>query len=76
MNNEVLKHLLQDIHKDIKNLKDVDIKNLTDLAVKTNGRLSNLEAWRNRMVGAITIIGIILIPIVGQLMAKVVMAYF
>ena len=67
LTNQTIRHILGDIHK--------DIKNLTEIATKTNGRIKSLEIWRARIAGALIIIGMILVPLVGQLLAKVVQAY-
>lgn len=44
---------------DIKRIEEVLIRIETQVT-KTNGRVSSLEAWRNRIVGAMGVIGAIL----------------
>jgi len=68
LTNQTIRHILKDIHGDIKEIK-TQVKT-------TNSRVNHLEIWRARIAGAIVIIGFVLIPLIGQLVAKVVNAYF
>ena len=68
LTNQTIKHILGDISK--------DIKNLTEIATKTNDRVRDLEMWRNRMVGALAIITMFLVPIFLQYISKITFAYF
>lgn len=68
LTNQTIRHILGDIHQ--------DIKNLTEIATKTNGRIKSLEIWRARIAGALLIISVMLVPIVGQFLTKIVSAYF
>ena len=68
LTNQTIKHILGDISK--------DIKNLTEIATKTNGRVSDLEMLRNRVVGALAVVTMILIPIILQYISKITFAYF
>ena len=65
---ETIHHILEDLSKDIKELKDI--------ATLTNGRIKNLELWRARLAGSMAVIIMILIPIVIQYLAKAVEAYY
>ena len=68
LTNQTIKHILGDIHQDIKEIKE--------MATKTNGRIKSLEIWRARIAGALIIISLILAPIVAQFATKIVWAYF
>jgi hypothetical protein len=54
----------------------VELVELKKIALNTNGRVKSLEIWRARIAGALAIISIVLIPIVGQWVTKVAQAYF
>mgnify|MGYP001601220359 CR=1 FL=1 len=68
LNNQTLRHILADISK--------DVKGLTEIAMKTNGRLTNLELWRSYLSGGMAVIIILLIPIVVKFATQWVSAYF
>ena len=40
--------------------------------MKTNGRVTSLEAWRNRIIGAVTVIMVLIVPIVINMIDKIV----
>ena len=61
-------HVLDDLSEDIKELKVI--------AKQTNGRISNLELWRARLAGGITVIILLMVPIVIQFISKIALAYF
>ena len=67
LTNQTIRHILGDISK--------DIKNLTEIAMKTNGRVRDLEMWRNRVVGALAVVTMLLIPIILQYVSKIAIAY-
>ena len=68
LTNQTIRHILGDISK--------DIKNLTEIATKTNGRVRDLEMWRNRVVGALAVVTMLLIPIILQYVSKIAIANF
>ena len=68
LTNQTTRHILSDIGKDIKELKEI--------AKQTNGRIKSLEIWRARIAGALIVISLILTPIVAQFAARAVLAYF
>lgn len=68
LTNQTIKHILGDIHK--------DIKNLTEISTKTNGRLTRLEQWRSYIAGAMAVVIMLLVPIVLQYIAKFALANF
>ena len=65
---QTIKHILQDIHSDIKEIKAH--------AISTNDRVRSLELWRARLAGSIAVIILLLVPIVLQFVSKIVFAYF
>lgn len=68
LTNQTLRHILSDIHK--------DVKSLTEIATKTNGRLTKLELWKSYMQGGLAVIILLLIPIVLKFATEWVSAYF
>lgn len=68
LSEQTIRHILGDIHK--------DIKGLTEIATKTNGRLTKLEMWRSYIAGAMAVVTILLIPVVLQYISKLALAYF
>ena len=68
LNSQTLQHILEDIKNELIELKE--------LATKTNGRLTQLELWKNRIQGGMAVIILLLVPIVIQYLAKAVEAYF
>ena len=68
LNNQTIKHIFEDISKDLKELKE--------LAKQTNGRIKSLEIWRARLAGGLAVIILLLVPIVIQYLAKAVEAYY
>lgn len=51
--------IIQNDVKDLAGVKDI-LARIEIQVTKTNGRVSNLEAWRNRIVGAMGVLGVIL----------------
>ena len=68
LNNQTIRHILGDIHKDIKELKEI--------AKLTNGRIKSLEKWKSYTQGALSVIILLLVPIVIQYISRVALAYF
>ena len=68
LSEQTIRHILGDIHQ--------DVKNLTSIATKTNGRLTKLELWRSYVSGAMAVIILLLIPVVIQYLSKFALAYF
>ena len=68
LTNQVIRYMFNDIKKDL-----IDI---LDHVSKTNGRVKQLEIWRARILGALTIISLIVVPVIIQALAKQVAAYF
>ena len=66
--NQMIKHILNDLKKDIGEIKMYVISN--------NGRIKSLELWRARMAGALVVISALLIPTVARLLSEVATAYF
>jgi len=69
---ETIKHILDDIQADIKDVKSES----REYFKVSNGRIKKLELWQARIMGAIMIIGIVLIPVISQWVAKIAVAYF
>lgn len=67
MNEKLLEHKIDDLHKDIRELKEIGLK--------TNGRVGSLERWRSYLTGAISVIILLVIPIVIQYVSRIVQAY-
>jgi hypothetical protein len=53
----------------ITNVYDV-LKKVETHAEKTNGRVTSLEAWKNKTVGAIIVMNVILLPMALNLLMK------
>ena len=53
---------LRIIQTDLKDLSGVKetLERIEKQVIRTNGRVSALESWRNRIVGAVTVIGALL----------------
>lgn len=68
LNDQTLKHILNDIGKDVRELKEI--------AIKTNGRIKLLELWRARLAGGMAVIILLLAPIAIQYLSKIAIAYF
>ena len=68
LNNQTIRHILGDISRDIKELKEI--------AKLTNGRIKSLEIWRARLAGGLTVIILLLVPLVIQYISKITLAYF
>jgi len=68
LTNQTIRHILKDIHQEVRELKEI--------AIKTNGRIKSLEIWRARILGGLSVITLILIPIVIQYLSKITLAFF
>jgi len=68
LTNQTIRHILSDIHQ--------DIKDLVEIATKTNGRIKSLELWRARIAGGLAVIVLLLVPLVIQFISRVAIAYF
>lgn len=72
LTNQLIKHMFNDLKVDLKEIKE-HVQN-------TNGRVKNLEIWRARIVGALGMITIFLVPILisilGKYVSEITKAYF
>ena len=68
LSNQTIRHILKDIHQEVKELKEI--------AAKTNGRIRLLELWRARLAGSIAVIILLLVPIFLQYVSKLAWSYF
>lgn len=68
LNNQTIRHILNDIKSELKELKEI--------ATKTNGRLTKLELWRSYIAGAMAVVILLLIPLVLKFATQWVSAYF
>ncbi len=68
LTNQTIRHILKDIQSEVK-----EIKGFVSL---TNGRVRSLELWRARILGALAIISLVLLPIIGQYLTKIAIGYF
>lgn len=68
LNNQTIRHVLGDIHTELKELKEI--------AQKTNSRITRLELWRSYIAGAMAVIILILIPILLKFTTQWLSAYF
>lgn len=68
MNENLIEHKIDDLKKDIRELKEIGIR--------TNGRIGTLERWRSYMTGAISVLTLLVIPIVLKIVSEWTLAYF
>ena len=68
LTNQTLRHILNDIKTELKELKEIGIK--------TNGRLTKLELWRSYLSGGMAVVILLLIPIVIKFATQWISAYF
>lgn len=46
------------------------LDNIKDQVEETNGRVTNLEMWRNRIIGAIAIVTTLMVPVFLEVLMK------
>lgn len=68
MNENLIEHKIDDLKKDIRELKEIGIR--------TNGRIGTLERWRSYMTGAISVLTLLVFPIVLKIVSEWTLAYF
>jgi len=63
---EALKELIGERFRN----NDKDHKAILEQTCKTNGRVTNLEVWKNRVMGALVITNCILVPVLLMFIAE------
>lgn len=79
LTNQTIRHIFKDIKEEIKKMDDSHgekFKEIMDCVKLTNGRVKDLEMWRNRVVGALAVITMLLVPVLLQYVSKVTLAFF
>jgi hypothetical protein len=63
---EIIAHLkgLKDLFNEKFETNDNSHKAILEQVIRTNGRVTTLEAWKNRIIGGFIISNLIIIPIV------------
>ena len=55
----------KDILDAIKDMKDNELKDIKEQTTKHNNRMKKIEVWRGYMTGAVAVITVIVVPLVG-----------
>ena len=66
-----LDHMFQDIHNRL-DKQDVMLVKIFDNGVKHNGRMTKIERWQSYIQGALAILGIFIVPVLGWVLFQIV----